>query len=87
MIQDFAPIDIPKMIAMLLMTPTWKMLKNESEMEENEYILEKGSFTTSTPIKRKFECKECIEGTQCTDCFVRETLASSDSIHFSADEH
>ena len=60
-----------------------KMENAESVMEDSEYIVEKGSFATSTPQKRKFDCKECLNDTQCTDCFVRETLASSHSVHFS----
>ena len=34
-------------------------------------------FLTSTPKKTKFECEECENKSQCTDCFVGQTLASS----------
>ena len=30
------------------------------------------SFMTSTPQKVKYECEECINGEQCTDCFFRQ---------------
>ena len=57
--------------------------ENESEMEETDYTNEKESFLTSTPQKRKFECKECLNQSQCTDCFVRQVMEKSHRVHFS----
>ena len=31
-----------------------------------------GLFMTSTPQKIKYDCEECQNQTQCTDCFVRQ---------------
>ena len=33
------------------------------------------SFVTSTP--QKFDCKECQDQTQCTDCYVRQVVETS----------
>jgi hypothetical protein len=45
------------------------------------------SFVTSTPQKTKYQCDECNNITQCTDCFVRQTLDAGKSnrkhkVHF-----
>ena len=43
------------------------------------------SFVTSTPQKIKFQCEECENKTQCTDCFVRhyvETSYRKHKVHF-----
>ena len=46
---------------------------------------EKKSFTTSTPRKRKFECNDCINISQCVDCYVRQDNAPRQRVHFSDD--
>ena len=39
------------------------------------------SFVTSTPQKEKYQCQECENQTQCTDCFVRQTLEESGQLN------
>ena len=46
---------------------------------------EKKSFTTSTPRKRKFECDDCNNKSQCVDCYVRQDNAPRQRVHFSDD--
>ena len=59
---------------------------SENEESENEDSFDEemlndmnhdDKFLTSTPKKTKFECEECENKSQCTDCFVGQTLASS----------
>ena len=38
-----------------------------SELEEYDNEKKNVEFVTSTPEKRKFECEECHEKTQCVD--------------------
>ena len=59
------------------------VIDSESEMEADECTVDTGSFLTSTPQKRKFECNDCIDKTQCTDCYVREATRHSVHVHFS----
>ena len=32
------------------------------------------SFVTSTPQKKSFQCEECVNQSQCTDCYVRQHI-------------
>ena len=58
----------------------------ESDIEKNDITSdEKKSFTTSTPRKRKFECEECDNESQCTDCFVRQDMATRQQVNFADD--
>ena len=43
-----------------------------SENDDNEKLSNEVNFITSTPLKRKFDCEECHDQSQCTDCFVRQ---------------
>ena len=38
------------------------------------------NFMTSTPQKKKIDCDECKQKSQCVDCYVREEYASKDDI-------
>ena len=42
-------------------------------------------FKTSTPRKRKFECDECHNKSQCVDCFVGQVNARNPKVHFEDD--
>ena len=39
--------------------------------ESDKSAKESNSFVTSTPQKRDMQCEECMNGTQCTDCYER----------------
>ena len=56
-------------------------LENGS-MNENNDTKESSVFKTSTPKKKRIECSECFNRSQCTDCFVRQTLKRH-RVHFS----
>ena len=44
-----------------------------SENDEHDNIVSQNdSFVTSTPQKTNFQCEECVNQQQCTDCFVRQ---------------
>ena len=45
--------------------------KNEED-EKNETMADDGLFMTSTAQKIKYDCEECQNQTQCTDCFLRQ---------------
>ena len=45
--------------------------KNEED-QTNYRIADDGLFMTFTPQKIKYDCEECQNHTQCTDCFVRQ---------------
>ena len=36
------------------------------------------NFMTSTPQKKKIDCDECKQKSQCVDCYVREEYESKD---------
>ena len=40
--------------------------------EYNETVSMNESFVTSTPQKIKYQCEECENQQQCTDCYVRQ---------------
>ena len=42
-------------------------------------------FRTSTPKKQRIQCSECSNRSQCTDCFVRQTLKIGHRVHFAED--
>ena len=51
------------------------MKKNDvqiSDMEDGDNSDDLVNFVTSTPVKRKIQCEECKNETQCVDCFVRQ---------------
>ena len=52
----------------------------ESDMSSEEFQSD-DSFLTSTPKKIKCECEECINKTQCTDCFVNQHEAIGQILH------
>ena len=52
----------------------------ESDMSSEEFQSD-DSFLTSTPNKIKYECEECINKTQCTDCFVNQHEATGQISH------
>ena len=48
----------------------------------NLHTSKSDSFFTSTPKKRKFECKDCItSGSQCIDCYVEQATLKN-RVHF-----
>ena len=47
--------------------------------------LDASSFVTSTPEK-VFQCEDCDDKTQCTDCFVRQETTPLHRVHFPDDE-
>ena len=61
------------------------VIDTEIEMDEDENTVDKGSFLTSTPEKQKLECNDCINMTQCTDCYVRQVTRRSVHVHFPDD--
>ena len=56
-----------------------------SEGTEDETAEDTISFTTSTPQKGRFECEECKNQSQCTDCYVKQVTVKSHRVHFSDD--
>ena len=44
----------------------------ESNVEDKDISEDTCNFVTSTQVKRKFNCEECKNQTQCVDCFVRQ---------------
>ena len=53
---------------------------------DDDTIHDDSSFVTSTPRNGRFQCEECINQTQCTDCFARQIIMTSDKphrVHFS----
>ena len=53
---------------------------DESCMSSEEF--QSGNcFLTSTPYKKDFECEECINKTQCNDCFVNQFEATGQITH------
>ena len=52
----------------------------ESNMSSEEFQPGE-SFLTSTPQKIKYECEECINKTQYTDCFVNQHEATGQILH------
>ena len=44
--------------------------------EDSETVDDNESFVTSTPQKSKFQCEECENKTQCTDCSVRDYVGT-----------
>jgi hypothetical protein len=61
------------------------ILEEHNDVEENDMSAEEfpsnESFLTSTPQKFEYECEECINKTQCTDCFVRQHEATGQIRH------
>jgi len=51
-------------------------------LDEENTSDENAQFLTSTPKKRKIECEECINQSQCTDCIVRQVLRKTQKVHF-----
>jgi hypothetical protein len=43
-----------------------------SLLVENDELADNSNYMTSTPIKGKFDCEECHNISQCTDCYVRQ---------------
>ena len=58
---------------------------NDTEIDDLDYssMNESSLFKTSTPKKKRIQCSECINQSQCTDCFVRQTLKIGHRVHFS----
>ena len=54
----------------------------EVYMDENDTTSGDNSFVTSTPQKTKFDCEDCKNKSQCTDCYVRQ---DNRHVHFSDD--
>ena len=50
------------------------MLKTVKKDENDNSATDFDSFKTSTPNKKTVQCEECINRTQCTDCFVRQDM-------------
>lgn len=59
--------------------------EEEKEVNDTEIssMNESSLFKTSTPKKKKIQCSECLNKSQCTDCFVRQTLKIGHRVHFS----
>ena len=49
-----------------------------SEEVENDELADDSNFMTSTPIKGKFDCEECHNISQCTDCHVRQHMETGE---------
>ena len=49
-----------------------------SEEVENDELADDSNFMTSTPIKGKFDCEECHNISQCTDCYVRQHMETGE---------
>ena len=49
----------------------------KSDMEDKDVSDDSVNFVTSTPVKRKFNCEECANQSQCVDCFVRQENPSN----------
>ena len=49
---------------------------NETEGRDTSEFHADEPLLTSTPQKVQYECEECINKTQCTDCFVRQYMAA-----------
>ena len=60
-------------------------LENSEKMENDNTADENISFTTSTPKKGQFECEECKNESQCTDCFVKQVMIKKHRVHFSVE--
>ena len=58
---------------------------DDDSMDGNDTTTEYTSFLTSTLQKSKFDCEDCINETQCTDCFVRQATIRVPKVHFSDD--
>ena len=57
----------------------------DSKMDDNENSANTSdAFVTSTPVK-VFQCENCNDKTQCTDCFVRQVTAPLHRVHFEDD--
>ena len=58
-------------------------LINETEDTDtsDEEVSSHMPFMTSTPQKVNYDCEECEDKEQCTDCFVRQVNASGQSMH------
>ena len=55
-------------------------------MDDNDYSANNfDSFVTSTPEKF-FQCEDCNDKTQCTDCFVRQETTPLHQVHSADDE-
>jgi hypothetical protein len=51
-----------------------------NEMDDNDHTVhDYSSFVTSTPRKSSFQCEECFNQSQCTDCFVRQDMTRQTS--------
>ena len=68
----------------------------EKEFDEEQFskndadsmtVDDSDSFVTSTPQKTKFQCEECENILQCTDCFVRQTLETSSTALYKKKVH
>ena len=58
----------------------------DSKMEDNDYSADNSDiFVTSTPEK-VFQCKDCNDKTQCTDCVVRQETTPLHRVHFEDDK-
>ena len=55
------------------------MLKTVKKDENDNSATDFDSFKTSTPNKKTVQCEECINRTQCTDCFVRQDMMTRNS--------
>ena len=70
-----------------------KVASNDTEMEdaevdsidENDTTDEYNSFVTSTPQTNQFDCEDCRNQSQCTDCYVRQVTVRVPKVHFSED--
>ena len=69
------------------------MASKDTEMEDveddsmagNDTTNEYTSFLTSTPQKTQFNCEDCRNQSQCTDCYVRQETVRVPKVHFSDD--
>ena len=53
-------------------------------MDDNDATTEYTSIVTSTPQKTEFNYEDCINQSQCTDCFVRQEMVGlpKHKVHF-----
>ena len=57
----------------------------DDSMAGNDTTNEYTSFLTSTPQKTQFNCEDCRNQSQCTDCYVRQETVRVPKVHFSED--
>jgi hypothetical protein len=62
--------------------PKSDVAEETTEMDDNDDTThDNNSFVASTPRNSSFQCEGCANQSQCTDCFVRQTITTSENSH------